>query len=216
MAGAAVNAGFYGLWRTPALLGPPPAAATDILLILVGITALRGIAHAAVQTSLQRVIAYSSVENTVLILVGFASPSSAATRDRGLTAIGLLAATLQIVAHTVSKSPLFPAAPGSRPPAAATTWTSCAGRCGGYPGAEPPWPSGLTLAGLPPTVGFVSEWFLLEAMTKQFRVPDLQRRAGPGDHGRGLALTAGFAGVTFVRLVGLIVLGSPAAPAAGA
>jgi formate hydrogenlyase subunit 3/multisubunit Na+/H+ antiporter MnhD subunit len=28
----------------------------------------------------------------------------------------------------------------------------------------------LTLAGLPPTAGFVSEWFLLESLMQQFRV----------------------------------------------
>ena len=31
----------------------------------------------------------------------------------------------------------------------------------------------LTLAGLPLTAGFVSEWFLLEALMQQFRVPGL-------------------------------------------
>ena len=79
-----------------------------MLLVLAGVTALLGIAHAAVQTGLQRVIAYSSVENSGLILAGFGvALVGAATRDRGLLAAGLLAATLQIVAHTVAKSLLF-------------------------------------------------------------------------------------------------------------
>ena len=64
MAGVAVNVGFYGLWRTLALLGGPPAWLTGLLLVLAGLTALLGIAHAAVQPGLQRVIAYSSVENS--------------------------------------------------------------------------------------------------------------------------------------------------------
>ena len=34
----------------------------------------------------------------------------------------------------------------------------------------------VTLAGLPPTVGFVSEWFLLESLMQQFRVPGLGYR----------------------------------------
>ena len=71
MAGVAVNVGFYGLWRTFALLGSPPGWLTGILLILAALTAVIGIAHAAVQTSLPRVIAYSSVENTGLIVAGF-------------------------------------------------------------------------------------------------------------------------------------------------
>ncbi len=70
MAGVAVNVGFYGLWRTLALLGPPPAGVTGVLLVLAGLTAVLGIAQAAVQPGLQRVIAYSSVENSGLILAG--------------------------------------------------------------------------------------------------------------------------------------------------
>jgi NADH:ubiquinone oxidoreductase subunit 5 (subunit L)/multisubunit Na+/H+ antiporter MnhA subunit len=68
----------------------------------------------------------------------------------------------------------------------------------------------LTLAGLPPTAGFVSEWFLLEALMQQFRVPGLGDRLVLAITGAAVALTAGFAGVTFVRLIGLIVLGRPA------
>jgi NADH:ubiquinone oxidoreductase subunit 5 (subunit L)/multisubunit Na+/H+ antiporter MnhA subunit len=211
MAGVAVNVGFYGLWRTLALLGPPPAAATDVLLILAAMTALLGIAHAAVQTSLQRVIAYSSVENSGLILAGFGvALVGAATRDRGLLAAGLLAATLQIVAHTVAKALLF----------------ASSARIEGHGGSDDldelrgsvrrtPWSGtglaigSLTLAGLPPTAGFVSEWFLLESLMQQFRVPDLGDRLVLAVTGAAVALTAGFAGVTFVRLVGLVVLGKP-------
>jgi NADH:ubiquinone oxidoreductase subunit 5 (subunit L)/multisubunit Na+/H+ antiporter MnhA subunit len=65
----------------------------------------------------------------------------------------------------------------------------------------------LTLAGLPPTVGFVSEWFLLESLMQQFRVPGLGYRLVLALAGAAVALTVGFAGVTFVRLLGLIVLG---------
>ena len=65
----------------------------------------------------------------------------------------------------------------------------------------------LTLAGLPPTVGFVSEWFLLESLMQQFRVPGLGYRLVLALAGAAVALTVGFAGVTFVRLVGLCCLG---------
>ena len=65
----------------------------------------------------------------------------------------------------------------------------------------------LTLAGLPPAAGFVSEWFLLEALMQQFRVPGLGDRLVLAITGAAVALTAGFAGVTFVRIIGLVVLG---------
>ena len=110
MGGVAVNVGFYGLWRTLALLGAPPAWLTGTLLVLAGLTALLGIAHAAVQPRLQRVIAYSSVENSGLILAGYGvGLVGAATHDPRLMAAGLLAGTLQIVAHAAAKSLLFTA-----------------------------------------------------------------------------------------------------------
>ncbi|MDQ2876859.1 MAG: NADH/ubiquinone/plastoquinone (complex I), partial [Actinomycetota bacterium] len=211
MAGVAVNVGFYGLWRTLALLGPPPAAVTGVLLVLASVTAVLGIAHAAVQTSLQRVIAYSSVENSGLILAGFGvALVGAAVRNRELLAAGLLAATLQVVAHTAAKSLLFTSS--ARIEAADGT-----DNLDGLRGTVRlrPWSGtglaigSLTLAGLPPTAGFVSEWFLLESLMQQFRVPGLGDRLVLAITGAAVALTAGFAGVTFVRLVGLVVLGKP-------
>jgi hypothetical protein len=74
----------------------------------------------------------------------------------------------------------------------------------------------VTLAGSPPTVGFVSEWFLLESLMQQFRVPGLGYRLILALAGAAVALTAGFAGVTFVRLVGLVVKRNGPAPVRGA
>ncbi len=211
MAGVAVNVGFYGLWRTLALLGPPPAGVTGVLLVLAGLTAVLGIAQAAVQPGLQRVIAYSSVENSGLILAGFGvALVGAALHSRGLLAVGLLAATLQIVAHTVAKSLLFTASAQIQAADGTDNLDDLRGTAQRRPWSGTGLAIGsLTLAGLPPTAGFVSEWFLLESLMQQFRVPGLGDRLVLAITGAAVALTAGFAGVTFVRLVGLVVLGKP-------
>ena len=219
MAGIAVNVGFYGLWRTLALLGAPPAWLTGLLLVLAGLTALLGIAHAAVQPGLQRVIAYSSVENSGLILAGYGvALTGVAVHDARLAAVGLLAATLQIVAHTAAKSLLFTASAVIAPRGAVGVEAPGDDDLDALRGAARrlPWSGtglaigSLTLAGLPLTLGFVSEWFLLEALMQQFRIPGLGFRLVLALAGAAVALTAGFAGVTFVRLTGLVVLGPPA------
>jgi hydrogenase-4 component B len=215
MAGVCVNVAFYGMWRTMALLGHPPGWLVGLLLLAGAFTALLGIAHAAVQNRLNRVIAYSSVENTGLIVVGFGvALTGAAVGDRRLVAAGLLAATLQIVAHTAAKSLLFTSAAGIETPTGGDDLEMLRGSVGGRGGGRAaPWSGAglavgsLTLAGLPPTAGFVSEWFLLESLMQQFRVPGLGYRLALALAGAAVALTIGFAGVTFVRLVGLIVLG---------
>jgi hydrogenase-4 component B len=215
MAGVCVNVAFYGMWRTLALTGRPPGWLAGILLILGGFAALLGIAHAAVSSRLSRVIAYSSVENSGLIITGFGvAMTGAAVGDQRLTAVGLLAATLQMVAHTAAKTLLFSSAAGLEAAAGSDDLEALRGA-----GRRTPWSGAglavgsLTLAGLPPTAGFVSEWFLLESLMQQFRVTALGGRLTLALAGAAVALTAGFAGVTFVRLLGMVVLG-PAGPGA--
>ncbi len=222
MAGVAVNIGFYGLWRTLALLGAPPAWLTGLLLVLAGLTALLGIAHAAVQPGLQRVIAYSSVENSGLILAGYGvALTGVAAHSELLAAAGLLAATLQIIAHTAAKSLLFTTSAVIAPRGAVGLESPGDDDLDALRGSARrlPWSGtglaigSLTLAGLPLTAGFAAEWFLLEALMQQFRIPGLGFRLVLAVAGAAVALTVGFAGVTFVRLTGLVVLGPPAAPA---
>ncbi len=207
MAGVCVNVAFYGMWRTLELLGRTPGWLVGAVLLLGAVTALLGIAHAAVQNRLSRVIAYSSIENTGLIVIGFGvALTGTAVGNRQLVAIGLLAATLQMVAHTVAKSLLFTSAAGLEAGAGGDDLEQLRARA-----RRTPWSGfglavgSVTLAGLPPTVGFVSEWFLLESLMQQFRVPGLGYRLPLAVAGAAVALTVGFAGVTFVRLVGLVV-----------
>jgi hydrogenase-4 component B len=214
MAGVCVNVAFYGMWRTLALLGRAPGWLVGAVLVLGALSALLGIAHAAVQNRLSRVIAYSSIENSGLIVTGFGiALTGAAVGDRRLIAAGLLAATLQMVAHTAAKSLLFTSVAGIEAAAGSDDLEALRGSEGGRGGGwGTPWSGfglavgSVTLAGLPPTAGFVSEWFLLESLMQQFRVPGLGYRLVLALAGAAVALTAGFAGVTFVRLVGLIVL----------
>jgi formate hydrogenlyase subunit 3/multisubunit Na+/H+ antiporter MnhD subunit len=210
MAGVCVNVAFYGMWRTLAVGGKPPGWLAGVLLLLGGCTALLGIAHAAVQNRLSRVIAYSSVENSGLIITGFGvALTGAATGDKRLIAVGLLAATLQMIAHTAAKTLLFTSAAGIEAEAGGDDLEVLRGM-----GRRAPWSGAglavgsLTLAGLPLTAGFVSEWFLLESLMQQFRVTALGGRLTLALAGAAVALTAGFAGVTFVRIVGMVVLGA--------
>ncbi|HWG73645.1 MAG TPA: proton-conducting transporter membrane subunit [Acidimicrobiales bacterium] len=215
LAGLAANVGFYGLWRFLAILGRPPVWLAVVVLVAGGVTALLGIVFAGVESHLDRVVAYSSVENAGLITVGYGvALAGAATSHPRLVAVGLLAASLQVLAHAVAKTGLFAA--GAFITADWGTGTlddlrgvghthRWAGTCFGL--------GSLTLAGLPPTIGFASEWFLLEALMQEFRVGPLELRLAMAAAGALVALTAGVAALTFVRLLGLTILGRPFGPA---
>jgi hydrogenase-4 component B len=70
----------------------------------------------------------------------------------------------------------------------------------------------LTLAGLPLTAGFASEWFTLESLMQQFRVSRLPLQLASATAAALVALTVGVAGVTFVRLIALTAFGQPSTP----
>ena len=209
MAGLAVNAGFYGLWRFLALLGRPPVWLAVLVLVLGGITALSGITFAAVQSDLNRVIAYSSIENGGLIMVGYGMALAGASVGNGvLTAVGLLAGSLQLLAHAVAKTGLFLGAATFQGGASSAPLNRLSGMLHRHGWASAMFAaSALTLAGLPPTIGFVSEWFTFEALMQQFRLPSLALRLATASAGALVALTAGVAALTFVRLLGFVVLG---------
>jgi formate hydrogenlyase subunit 3/multisubunit Na+/H+ antiporter MnhD subunit len=213
MAGIAANVGVYGLWRFLGVLGRPPVWLVIGVLLIGGITALLGITFAGVESRLSRVIAYSSIENAGLIVTAYGvALTGTVIGSEPLVAMGLLAATLQTVAHAIAKSALFvslanvEAAAGSddlealRGVGRQLRWSGAAFGAGA-----------VTLAGLPPTIGFVSEWFILEALMQQFRVPGLALRLGLAGAGALVALTTGLAALVFLRVLAFAFLGKPAA-----
>ncbi|MHB1597437.1 MAG: proton-conducting transporter transmembrane domain-containing protein [Acidimicrobiales bacterium] len=209
MAGIAANVGVYGLWRFLSILGRPPAWLVVAVLLLGGITALLGIAFAGVQTHLSRVIASSSVENAGIIFTAFGvALAGAAARQPILEAAGLLAATLHVVAHAIAKSVLFSATANVEQALGTDDLEQLRGIGRVLPVSGTAFAAGaLTLAGLPPTIGFVSEWFVLEALMQEFRLPGLAIRLGMAGAGALIALTSGLAALAFVRILGLVFLG---------
>jgi formate hydrogenlyase subunit 3/multisubunit Na+/H+ antiporter MnhD subunit len=214
MAGVAANVGFYGMWRTLAVLGPPPVWLVVMVLITAGCTAILGIAHAAVHPDLVGLVAWSSVENAGVITAGFgAAMVGAAAGVPLLTAAGLLAATAQVCAHALGKSLLFVATASIEDATGTLDLDTLRGISRPLPWAGAGLVVGsLTLAGLPLTAGFASEWLTLESLMQQFRVNSLPMQLASAAAGALVALTVGVAGVTFVRLIGFTAFGSPSTP----
>lgn len=211
MAGIGANVGVYGLWRFMGVLGRPPVWLIVAVLLCGGVTALLGITFAGVQSSLTKLVAYSSIENAGLIATAFGvALTGELVRLPALVAVGLLAGTLQTVGHAVAKSALFvslanvEAAEGSddldqlRGVGRRMRWNGLTFGAGA-----------LALAGLPPTIGFVSEWFILEALMQQFRVSGLALRLGLAAAAALVALTTGLAALVFLRVLALTMLGRP-------
>ena len=209
MAGIAANVGVYGLWRFLGVLGRPPMWLAIAVLLIGGATALLGITFAGVQSHLARVVAYSSIENAGLIVTAYGvALTGTILHSQSLVAMGLLSATLQTIAHAIAKSALFVSLANIE----SATGTDSLDALRGI-GRRMRWSGAtfavgaVTLSGLPPTIGFVSEWFVLEALMQQFRVPGLALRLGLAGAGAMVALTAGLAPLAFLRVLGLTILG---------
>lgn len=158
MSGVAIKMGVYGIVRFSGWLPVPPAAGW-VVIGLGALSALLGIAFALAQNDFKRLLAYCSVENIGIILIGLGAALLGREHgDAGWGQLALAGALLHVWNHGAFKTLLFFGA-GSVLHATGTREMS---RLGGL-WRRMPWTAGLfalgsvAVAGLPPLNGFVSE-----------------------------------------------------------
>ena len=209
MSGVAIKMGLYGIVRFSGWLPVPPAAGW-VVIGLGATSALLGIAFALAQNDVKRLLAYCSVENMGIILIGVGGALLAAAHgDAPWGRVALAGALLHVWNHGAFKSLLFFGA-GSVLHATGTREMS---RLGGL-WRTMPWTAGLfalgavAVSGLPPLNGFVSEWLiylgLLDAVTSK----------GPAAWAAMpaailLAMAGALALASFVKAGSMIFLGAP-------
>jgi hydrogenase-4 component B len=208
MSGVAIKMGIYGIIRFGGWLPVPPAAGW-VVISLGSVTALFGIAFAFGQTDLKRLLAYSSVENIGIMLVGLGGAFLGITHaDAAWGRLALAGALFHVVNHALFKSLLFFGA-GSVLHATGTREVS---RLGGLWRAMP-WTATLFLVGavavaaLPPLNGFVSEWLvylgLFGAVTSRSDAAWIAMPAAIM-----LGVTGALALASFTKAAGMIFLGA--------
>ena len=196
--------GAAGLWWGPTLAG------------LGLLTGLVGIALALQQRDMKRVLAYSSIENMGLIglalgvgLWGWASDLAA------VAVLGMTAGLLHIWNHALMKGLMFFAA-GS---VLHGTGTKDMEKLGGLM-KRMPWTASammigaVAIAALPPLNGFVSKWLMYLGLMKCGFATNGSRSLTALFAVGLLALIGGLAALAFVRLTGIVLLGSPRSEAA--
>jgi formate hydrogenlyase subunit 3/multisubunit Na+/H+ antiporter MnhD subunit len=211
MSGAMIKMGIYGLLRTLAFLGPPPPWWGGLLIGLGVASALIGVLSALVQEDLKRLLAYSSVENVGLILIGVGLGVVGMAYDLpALAALGFAGALLHALNHALFKGLLFLGAGA----VARQTGTRRLERLGGLLGTMP-LTGACLLAGsaaivaLPPFNGFASEFLLYFASYRGVTALGGARGLLPLLALVGLALAGGLAAACFLRMAGIALLGLP-------
>lgn len=160
MSGVVIKMGIYGMVRWVSLFPAPPAAWGRIILVLGAVSGLLGVVFAIGQHDLKRLLAYHSVENIGIILLGLGvAELGRATGRAEWVVLGLGGCLLHVWNHSLFKSLLFLCAGA----VLHSTGTRQIDRLGGLAKAMP-WTAAcflvgaVAICGLPPLNGFVSEW----------------------------------------------------------
>jgi hydrogenase-4 component B len=214
LSGVAIKMGVYGIIRFSGWL-PMPDGAGWVILGLGMLSALLGISFALAQNDYKRLLAYCSVENVGIILMGLGIALIA--RAHGHSKAGWFAiagALLHIWNHGFFKILLFLGA-GSVLHATGTREMS---RLGGL-WQRMPWTAAffamgaIAVSALPPLNGFVSEWLIYLGL--------FEGVVGKGPVGWAalpttlvLAISGALALAAFAKATGILFLGAPRTQAA--
>jgi hydrogenase-4 component B len=212
MSGVMIKTAIYGLIRFVIfIMGVESCWWGALVLILASITCLAGIIYALMERDIKKLLAYSSVENIGLILLGVGLAMFFLTMNLPyLAVLSLIAGLYHLINHAIFKGLLFLCI-GSVYKA---TGTRDMEKLGGLIKKMPQTAlffliGAMAISALPPLNGFVSEWLTLQAFflgafkltgaTKLF----LAMCAGM------LALTSGLAAACFVKIFGITFLAKP-------
>ncbi len=209
MSGVMLKTGIYGLLRTLSFLGYPEPWWGWLLIGIGLVSGIPGVLFALAQHDLKRLLAYHSVENIGIIVLGIGlGVLGAAEHVPALVVFGFGGALLHVVNHALFKGLLFLGA-GSVLHAIGTREMD---RMGGII-RRMPWTAAtfltgaVAICGLPPLNGFVSEFLIYLGA---FRAVGEPRIAAAGAMIIiGLALIGGLAAACFTKAFGVVFLGEP-------
>lgn len=212
MSGVVIKMGIYGLVRVALdLLGGGPVWWGGIVLGVGAVSALLGVLYALMEHDLKRLLAYHSVENIGIILIGIGAGLVFHTYGlMTLAALGFIGGLYHTLNHASFKGLLFLGA-GS---VLHATGTRNMEEMGGLI-KKMPWTALFFLIGsaaisaLPPLNGFASEWLVFQALLGGFNIPVPEVALLMPVAVGMLALTSGLAAACFVKAFGITFLALP-------
>jgi hydrogenase-4 component B len=211
MSGAMIKVGIYGIVRMLTLLGAPPPWWGWTLLAAGAASGVLGVLYALAQHDLKRLLAYSSVENIGIILIGIGiGVLGLAYGNPALVTLGFAAGLWHVVNHSIFKGLLFLGA-GSVQHA---THTVELDELGGLL-RRMPWTGtcfligSAAIVGLPPLNGFISEFLLIYSGYAALLLPTPAVAASGLLTLVAMGLIGGLATACFAKAFGIVFPGAP-------
>lgn len=215
LSGVVLKVGIYGLVRFVSLLPDLPGAWGSVILSLGAISGLIGVVFAIGQHDLKRLLAYHSVENIGIILMGLGLAMVGRSADRPeWIVLGLAGCLLHVWNHGLFKSLLFFCA-GS---VLHRTHTRQIDHLGGL-AKTMPWTAmtflvgAVAICGLPPMNGFISEFLIYVGLLRTVVAADANDAAIVAVP--VLAMIGALAVACFIKVYSAVFLGEPRIGASG-
>ena len=210
MSGVIIKMGIYGIIQFTSLVPHPPVEWGGILLGLGVVSGVLGVAFAIGQHDLKRLLAYHSIENIGIIVmgIGLALIGRSLGREEWII-LGLSGALLHVWNHALFKALLFLSA-GSVIHAVHTREID---QLGGLARRMPRTAfcflvGAVAICGLPPLNGFVSEFLLYLGLFNTLGIDGGPSYTGVAFAAPALALIGALALACFVKVFGAVFLGT--------
>jgi len=213
MSGVMIKTAIYGLIRVyfDFFGGHFPWWWGFVVLAIGAVSALLGVMYALMEHDLKSLLAYHSVENIGIILLGIGAGMIFHSYGlEQLAALGLIAGLYHTLNHAIFKALLFFGA-GSLLYA---THTRNMEEYGGLL-RRMPWTGAffligaVSIAALPPTNGFISEWLIFQSLFLSYEMPSLLMKLMLPIAAAMLALTGVLALTCFAKAFGISFLALP-------
>ncbi len=211
MSGVMIKMGIYGIVRFLFYLLPAPPLAFGAVLAGLGLlSGIFGVLYAIAQHDLKRLLAFHSVENIGIILIGIGSASACeAAGFPGPSRLLLAGGLFHVLNHALFKCLLFMGAGAVLQATHTRNIERMGGLMRGMPLTGIAFLAGsLAISAVPPFNGFASEFAMYRGLW--------EGAAGGGTLAAilitamaGLALIGGLAFICFVKVVGTVFLGTP-------
>ncbi len=212
MSGVMIKTGIYGMVRMNMDVMGTGAEWWGISVLVIGAaSSVLGVLYALMEHDIKRLLAYHSVENIGIILLGIGA--SMIFRSNGLyslSAIALVAGLYHTLNHAVFKGLLFLGAGSVMHGTHTRNMEDMGGLIRSMPYTGLFFLAGsVSICALPPFNGFVSEWLTFQSLLLGFESPSITSKIISPLGGAALALTGALAAACFVKAFGISFLGMP-------
>jgi hydrogenase-4 component B len=213
MSGVMIKTAIYGLIRFVIyILGVNELWWGNLILVLASVSCLVGVMYALMEHDLKKLLAYHSVENIGIILLGIgASMVFLSLNMPVLYTLAMIAGLYHLVNHAIFKSLLFFCAGSVYKSTGLRDIEKLGGLIKTMPWTAIAFLTGsMAISALPPLNGFISEWLTFQAIFGGIlNAPHGGIKILMGIYASALALTGGLAAACFVKAFGISFLAMP-------